>query len=120
MEDEVDLLGVQLMHMVDMMDAKLDRIELNQEHLKELIEHRLNYLEKQGEDHESMIRAATEGVTQFKVRSGLTSVGSGLLSILAMAKTFLGIEERLLHPGRTPGFAMTLTISGRRNGRVRR
>ena len=70
MEDQFYLLGEQFRHMVDMMDAKLDRIELNQEHLKELIEHRLCYLEKQGEDHELRIRAATEGVTQFKVRSG--------------------------------------------------
>ena len=82
--------GEQFRHMVDMMDAKLDRIELNQEHLKELIEHRLCYLEKQGEDHELRIRAATEGVTQFKVRSGITSAGSGILSIMAMVKTFFG------------------------------
>ncbi|MCK4815664.1 hypothetical protein KA005_07840, partial [bacterium] len=61
-----------------MMDAKLDRIELNQIHLKEIIpnkrgqvNHRLNYLEKQVEDHEARLREATEGVTQFKVRSGL-------------------------------------------------
>lgn len=75
---------------MDVMDAKLDRIELNQEHLKELLDHRLSYLERQGEDHEVRIRAATEGVTQFKVRSGLTSAGSGLLSILAMLKAFFG------------------------------
>ncbi|GAH01684.1 unnamed protein product [marine sediment metagenome] len=47
MEDQVDLLGVQLMHLVDMMDAKLDRIELNQEHLKEMINQRLIDIEKQ-------------------------------------------------------------------------
>ncbi len=80
----------QMNHMMDLINAKLDRIELNQVHLKELIEHRLSYLEKQGEDHEVRIRAATEGVTQFKVRSGLTTVGSGVLSILAMLKAFLG------------------------------
>jgi hypothetical protein len=90
MEDQVTLLGAQFVHLMDVMDAKLDRIELNQEHLKELIEHRLNYLEKQGEDHEARIRAATEGVTQFKVRSGLTSAGSGILSILAILKSYLG------------------------------
>ncbi|MES0360075.1 MAG: hypothetical protein ABUK20_04105 [Anaerolineales bacterium] len=61
MEDEVVLLGVQLMHMVDMMDAKLDRIELNQMHLKEMIEYRLNHLEKQGEDHEARIWVAAVG-----------------------------------------------------------
>jgi hypothetical protein len=55
-----------------------------------MIEHRLNYIEKQGEDHEARIRAGTEGVTQFKVRSGLTSEGSGILSILAILKYFLG------------------------------
>ena len=72
------------------MDAKLDRIELNQEHLKELIEQRINCLEKQGEDHEERIKVAAEGVTQFKVKSGFTSVVSGILSILAMVKAFFG------------------------------
>ena len=55
MEDQVSLLGEQLMHLVDMMDAKLDRIGLNQEHLKEMLEHRLHYLEKQGDDHEARL-----------------------------------------------------------------
>lgn len=88
MEDQVILLSEKFRHMVDVMNAKLDRIELNQEHLKELIEQRLIYLERQGEDHEARIRAATEGVTQFNVRSGLTSAGSGILSIMAMVKSF--------------------------------
>ena len=90
MEDQVILFGEQFRHMIDVMDAKLDRIELNQEHLKEMINHRLNYIEKQGEDHEARIRAATEGVTQFKVRSGLTSAGSGILSVLAFLKSYIG------------------------------
>ncbi len=76
--------------MMDVMDAKLDRIALNQMHLKEMIEHRLNHLKEQGKDHEARIRAATEGVRQFKVRSGLTSAGSGILSILAFLKSYLG------------------------------
>jgi hypothetical protein len=97
MEDQNLLIGAELKHMVVMMDVKLDRIELNQVHLKELtpnkrgqVENRLYYLEKQVEDQEARLRAATEGVTQFKVRSGLTSVGSGLLSIMAILKSFLG------------------------------
>ncbi len=94
MEDQVSFIGTQFKHIVDMMDAKLDRIELNQIHLKEIIpnkrgqvNHRLNHLEKQVEDHEERLREATEGVTQFKVRSGLTSAGSGSLSILAFLKS---------------------------------
>ena len=81
------LIGEQIKHMVDVMDAKLDRIELNQDHLKELIEHRLKYLEKQAEDHETRIRVVTEGVTQNKVKSGLTSAGSGILSIFSVIST---------------------------------
>ena len=77
MEDQVLLFGEQFRHMVDVIDAKLDRIELNQEHLKEMLEHRLGYLQKQGKDHE--------------VRSGLTSAGSGLLSIL---KAFFAAQAR--------------------------
>jgi hypothetical protein len=53
---------------MDVMDAKLDSIELNQIHLKEMtpnkrgqVNHRLNYIEKQGEDHEARLREATEG-----------------------------------------------------------
>ena len=97
MKDQVTLISEQCKHMVDAIDAKLDRIELNQVHLKEMIpkkrgqvEHRLHYLEKQVEDHEARLREATEGVTQFKVRSGLTSAGSGILSILAIVKAFFG------------------------------
>jgi hypothetical protein len=33
MDEQTLLIGEQLKHMVDVMDAKLDRIELNQEHL---------------------------------------------------------------------------------------
>ena len=36
MEERDLLLGAQLKHMVDIVDAKLDRIELNQVHLKEI------------------------------------------------------------------------------------
>ena len=56
MDEHTLLIGEQLKHMVDVIDAKLDRSELNQVHLKEMtpnkrgqVEHRLNYLEKQGE-----------------------------------------------------------------------
>ncbi len=90
MKDQVTLLGGKFVHLMDVIDAKLDRIELNQVHLKELIEHRLNHIEKKGDDHEARIRAATYGVTQFKVRSGLTSAGSGILSVLAFLKSYIG------------------------------
>ena len=57
MEDQVLLISEQFKHMVDVMDAELDLIELNQVHLKEMIEHRPNHLEKQGEDHDLKYQA---------------------------------------------------------------
>jgi hypothetical protein len=89
--DEKEILSNnQLTEIVNAMNSKLDRIELNQMHIKEMIEYRLANLEKQGDDQETRIRTATEGVTQFKVKSGLTSAGSGLLSIIALLKSFIG------------------------------
>ena len=78
------LIGEQLKHMVDMMDAKLERIELNQEHLKELIEHRLDYIEKQTDDHETRIRAATENaVFEYDNQVIPVTVSVGLASYTA-------------------------------------
>ena len=65
MGDEGRLITEQLRHMIDLIDARLDRIEQNQMHLREMLEHRMGYLEQQMEDHEGRIRAATEGVTHF-------------------------------------------------------
>ena len=87
---QISQIEEQLKHIVDVNDAKLDRIDLNQVYLKEFIEHWLKYLEKQSDDHETRIRATTEGVTQFKVRSGLTTAGSGILSITTLLKSFFG------------------------------
>ncbi len=56
----------------------------------ELSEQRLNELEKCRDDHELRLREASQGVTQLKVWSGLSSGGTGILSIIAMLKSFLG------------------------------
>jgi hypothetical protein len=50
----------QMNQLLDLIIAWLDRIETDQVHLKELIEHRLSYIEKQGDDYEVIIRAAAE------------------------------------------------------------
>ena len=56
----------------------------------ELTGQRLAGLEKCSDDHEARLREATTGVTQFKVWSGLASGGTGILSIIAFIKSFLG------------------------------
>ena len=57
MDDQASIFREQLRHTIDRIDAKLDRIELNQKHIQAMMEHRLAFLEKQAEDHETRNRA---------------------------------------------------------------
>jgi hypothetical protein len=83
-------LAAELRHMIDLLKVEVKKLETELEHSKELSEHRLKQLEKCTEDHETRIRAATDGVTQFKVWSGLASGGSSVMSIIAFVKAFFG------------------------------
>jgi len=80
--DSSGLITEQLLHAVDMVRAEL-----------KMINHRLDNLEKQATDHENRLRMATDGVTQFKVWSGLAAGGSGILSLIAMIRTLFAWGE---------------------------
>ena len=73
------LLTEQLSHANHLLQAQIKALEA-----------RLAFLEEDVRDHEKRIRSATEGVTQFKLFSGLASGGSGLMSLAALLRTFLG------------------------------
>lgn len=91
MEDKTSaLLTEQLRHASNLMSAQLQSLEAKLTHQAAMNHQRLTMLEEQMRDHETRIRAATEGVTQFKLFSGLASGGSGLMSLVALLKTFLG------------------------------
>ncbi|NMB93252.1 MAG: hypothetical protein GYA26_03450 [Flexilinea flocculi] len=45
-------------------------------------------LEKQSLDHETRLRDATNGVTQFRLWSTLSNSGSALLSVTALIRSF--------------------------------
>ena len=49
--------------------------------------HRLDELEKCRQDHETRLRAATEGVTQFKSMISFVSLAATLLSIISILLT---------------------------------
>jgi len=105
---DADLIAEQLRHTIDLLraeskerelaleseiallKAELRRVEDGQKHLVEMTDTRVRRLEGQTEDHENRIRAATDGVTQFKVWSGLISGGSSLVSVVALVKAWLG------------------------------
>jgi hypothetical protein len=89
-DDQVALLAEQIRHTLDLTRADINAMRAQLEHDREMSELRLNALEKQSQDHELRLRAATDGVTQFKFFSGLASGGSGLVSIIALIKTFFG------------------------------
>lgn len=89
-EKDVALLTEQLRHANALMQARVNALEARLAHQQALNNQRLAALEEEIRDHETRIRAATEGVTQFKLVSALSSGGSGLMSLVAILRAFLG------------------------------
>jgi archaellum component FlaC len=96
-EDQAAVISEQLGRLKDNIESRFQKIEALINHQNEISEERLRALrsevgdlKKAKEDHETRIRMATEGVTQFKMYSGLANGGSGLLSIIALIKSFFG------------------------------
>jgi hypothetical protein len=91
MEDKTyELLSEQLRHASNLLQAQIQSLDAKLTHQGAMNHQRLAMLEEGIRDHETRIRAATEGVTQFKLFSGLASGGSGLMSLVALLRTFLG------------------------------
>ncbi len=89
-DDANALLTEQLRHANHLLQAQIRALQAELAHHQAMNAQRLGALEEQMRDHEKRIRTATEGVTQFKLFSGLASGGSGLMSLVAMLKAFLG------------------------------
>lgn len=91
MEDkDAALLAEHLRHANALMQARVNALEARLAHQQALNNQRLAALEEEIRDHETRIRSATEGVTQFKLVSALSSGGSGLMSLVAILRAFLG------------------------------
>ncbi len=87
---DVDLIAEQLAHTIDLLKAEVERVKAKQEHDREILLHRIAELESSKLDHETRIRSLQDGVTSFKVWSGLASGGSSAVSIVAILRTILG------------------------------
>lgn len=74
--------------MMKHIECELRIIRQELQHQRELTEQRLVQLEDQEEDHETRLRNATEGVTQFRLWTSLSSGGSTILSVAALIKSF--------------------------------
>ncbi len=84
-----ELLAERLSHTIDLLRAEIRELRAEVEHQRELNQHRLTALEADTADHEQRLRAATEGVTQFKMFSGLAAGSSTIASVIALIKVFL-------------------------------
>ena len=89
-DDRSTLFTEQLVRANNLLQAQIKTLEARLAHQQAMNAQRLAMLEEQVRDHEKRIRIATEGVTQFKLFSGLASGGSGLMSLVAIIKAFLG------------------------------
>ncbi|MDD5466348.1 MAG: hypothetical protein PHS96_00940 [Anaerolineales bacterium] len=87
-EAEAEMIAGQLRAAVGLLQAELGRLERELEHQAQFNRHRLDSLEAAVKDHEQRIRAATDGVTQFKVWSGLATGGSWLVSAFALLRSW--------------------------------
>ncbi len=87
---EAELIAEQLRHTITLLRAEVQAVQAGLAHEREMTLHRLDYLERQAHDQEARLRAATDGVTQFKVWAGLASGGSSLISLAALLRAWLG------------------------------
>lgn len=90
LDPQTQLLAEQLRRAVDRLHAELTALAREQRHFAELTSQRLQALEKSRDDHETRLRTVSEGVTQFKVWSGLSNGGTWLVSLLALLRAWLG------------------------------
>lgn len=87
---DADLIAEQLRHTIDLLRAEVSVVKADQAHAAAMASHRLAQLEEQARDHEQRLRLVADGVTQFKVWLGLASGTSGLVSLVALLRAWLG------------------------------
>jgi hypothetical protein len=88
-DPQVSLIAEQMKHAHALLKADVDSLRQELAHHRELTTLRLGDLEAARGDHESRLRSVTDGITQFKVYTGLLNGGSSLLALLALLKAYL-------------------------------
>jgi hypothetical protein len=89
-ENQAALISAQMKHALDLIKGDLEMIQTKLDHQAEMNSHRLKELEIRCDDHETRLRTVSEGVTTFKVWTGLASGSAGLTALAALFKSFLG------------------------------
>ena len=89
-DTQAALLSEQMKHAIDLLRSDLEMLQTRLDYLTEMNNLRLKTLESCSEDHETRLRAVTDGVTMFKVWTGLASGSAGLAALAALIKSYLG------------------------------
>lgn len=89
--DSISLLNEQLKHISYIIDSRFILLDEKLVTLRQFVDDRFSSIDRIIQDHESRIRDATEGVTQFKLFFGLASGGSTVMSIFALIKSIFHV-----------------------------
>ena len=96
-EDQVKLIAEQLARFKEQLNSRVDRVEESLAHHAALEKEVLSAvkadqaaIKEDLKDHETRLRAVTDGVTTFKTWSGLASGGSTVLAVVAFVKALIG------------------------------
>ncbi len=90
-DTDIELISEQMRHAVSLLKSELATLRDNQSYTLQLLNQRISQLERRADDQEMRLRAASDGVTSFKVWSGLASGSSFIAAISALLKSFLGV-----------------------------
>lgn len=80
-------------HALDLIDNRMARLEKEQAHRVELLQLRLDALERSQADQEARLRTVAEGVIRLNTQGSLAAVGQSILSlILAAIAAYIGAK----------------------------
>ncbi|MDD5371472.1 MAG: hypothetical protein PHQ40_20530 [Anaerolineaceae bacterium] len=88
-ETQMALIAEQMKHAHSLLRSDLEALHSDMKHYRELTNLRLGDLEAVQRDHEARLRSASDGITQFKVYTGLANAGASLLALLALLKAYI-------------------------------
>lgn len=86
----LDAIEASLCARIQMLEAELAAYKLLENERSSNLKENVADLKKVADDHESRIRTIGEATTKNQVVLGLASGGSGLVSIIALLKAWLG------------------------------
>lgn len=83
-----ELTAGRVLHALDLIRAEIGGLRVELAHQRELTERRIDALDQRVSDHETRLRDASAGVTQFRFWSTMTNGGSALMSLAALVRSF--------------------------------